>query len=443
MSGNYYGDCTKPATTNADMLKNVLIVDDSKSQRITLSALLRKLGYCVDTAVDGQEALEKVGDEPPHFIISDWIMPGMSGPEFCRKVRSRYPDGNIYLILLTSKTDKADVSTGLRAGADDFLSKPLHKEELAARMVAGLRILKLQQSLIARNLQLDRTHKHLSKIHNQLEDDLRAAAKLQQAFIPQQFHHFDNWEIATFYKPCTYIGGDLVGYFAISDDKIGIYSIDVSGHGVSAALKTVTLAQSLNSRDKHANLAFEPIANGGFRAREPDELMAELNRRHQDDSEIDQYFTMVYVIIDRKTGITRMCQAGHPSPLVLRDNGESEFIGNGGAPVGLFPVAEYETIEFTLEPSERLFLYSDGITECEKADGSLWDEKGLTEFLVQINDLDLKDFSAQLLEKMKRIHGGDEFSDDISGVLIDPWPKPRPNRQIVNSNSLPCLSAVV
>jgi sigma-B regulation protein RsbU (phosphoserine phosphatase) len=350
-------------------------------------------------------------------------MPGMSGPEFCQKVRETHPNGNIYLILLTSKTDKADVSTGLRAGADEFLSKPLHKEELQARMLAGLRIVELQQNLIAQNAELDRAHKSLTDTHARLEDDLRAAAKLQQVYIPPEFHQFENWAISTVYKPCTYIGGDLVGYFPISDDEIGIYSIDVAGHGVSAALKTVTLAQSLNPYDKKANLAFEVIPGGEIRTREPHELMSELNARHQDDSETDQYFTMAYAIINRKTCTARMCQAGHPNPLVLRHNGEAEFIGDGGAPVGLFPFVEYDTIEFPLFPRDRLFLFSDGVTECEKPDGTLWDEEGLSELFSGKTEVNLERFSSYLIDKLSSVHGASEFTDDISGVLIDPWPE--------------------
>jgi len=403
-------------------LMKVLLVDDSKSQRITLSALLKKSGYEVTAAADGYEALELIkADGPPPFIISDWIMPGMTGPELCQKIRKNYPDGNTYLILLTSKTDKADVSAGLLAGADDFLSKPLHKEELDARMVAGLRILKLQQSLMARNDQLDRTHKQLTAIHEKLEDDLKAAAKLQQVYIPPEYHQFEQWEIATIYKPCTYIGGDLVGYFPISDNKIGIYSIDVAGHGVSAALKTVTLAQSLNPYEKQANLAFEPMPDGTMRTREPHELMAELNRRHQDDSETDQYFTMVYAIIDRTNGAVKMCQAGHPNPLVLAPNGETHFVGDGGAPVGLFSFAEYDTVEFILQPQDQLFLFSDGVTECEWPDGSLWDEDGLSTMFATQQGLNIAQFPSQLIDKLSSVHGASEFTDDVSGVLINPW----------------------
>ncbi len=406
-------------------LKRVLVVDDSKSQRITLSALLRKSGYQVDTAEDGFHALEIIKQRPPPFIISDWVMPGMSGPELCRQIRQSYPNGNIYLMLLTSKTDKADVSKGLHAGADDFLSKPLHKEELDARMVAGLRILKLQQNLLARNDQLDLAYKQLSNIHGKLEDDLKAAAKLQQVYIPPEFHEFQQWEIATIYKPCTYIGGDLVGYFPISDNEIGIYSIDVAGHGVAAALKTVTLAQSLNPHKKQANLAFEPMPNGTMRTREPHEMMAELNRRHQDDSETDQYFTMVYAIINRNTGKVRMCQAGHPNPMVLRQDGSSIFVGEGGAPVGLFSFAEYDSIEFELQQNERLFLFSDGITECERPDGSLWDEEGLAQMFRDHQGINLQKFPTQLIDKLSSVHGANEFTDDVSGVLINPWGTPK------------------
>ena len=411
-----------------DTLKRVLVVDDSRSQRITLKALLSAAGYDVLTAEDGKTALEIIGENPPSFIISDWIMPGMSGPELCQKIRQNHPDGNIYLILLTSKSDKADVSTGLNAGADDFLSKPLHKEELFARMQSGMRIVELQQGLIDRNEELDRAHHRLRSIHDNLEDDLRAAAKLQQVYIPPEYHEFDQWSIATVYKPCAFIGGDLVGYFPVSVDEIGIYSIDVAGHGVSSALKTVTLAQSLNPYDPWANLAFAPTSNGGLRVREPHELMAELNRRHQDDSETDQYFTMVYAIVNRKTCKVRMCQAGHPNPVLLRQNGAVEYVGEGGAPVGLFSFAEFDTIEFTLQKQDRLFLYSDGVTECERPDGSLWDEEGLSELFAQNAGANLQKFPSRLIDEMVKVHGADDFTDDVSGVLIDLWS---------NDNSLP------
>ncbi len=114
---------------------------------------------------------------------------------------------------------------------------------------------------------------------------------------------------------------------------------------------------------------------------------------------------------------------GHPNPLVLRPDGTVQFIGEGGAPVGLFSFTEYETIEFDLKPSEQLFLYSDGVTECEYPDGSLWDEQGLSEMFAQNTGIDLEDFPTYLIDKLAGVHGTNDFTDDISGVLINPWPQ--------------------
>ena len=105
----------------------------------------------------------------------------------------------------------------------------------------------------------------------------------------------------------------------------------------------------------------------------------------------------------------------------MKQDGSSIYVGDGGAPVGLFSFAEYETIEFELQQNDRLFLFSDGVTECERPDGSLWDEEGLTQMFSDRQDINLQQFPTQLIDKLSSVHGASEFTDDVSGVLINPW----------------------
>lgn len=126
------------------LLQTILIVDDSASQLATLSMLLMKYGYKVRMAKDGHEALDLYKHNPTAIVISNWMMPGLTGPELCREIRTIKKRCYTYFILLTSKSEKADVANGLNSGADDFLSKPVNKYELLARLTAGKRILQLQ-----------------------------------------------------------------------------------------------------------------------------------------------------------------------------------------------------------------------------------------------------------------------------------------------------------
>ena len=115
----------------------MLVVDDSRLQRRILVKLLRKWGYSVDEAASGEEALARARAQPPDFVMSDWMMPGMDGLQFCRLFRDRAGDAYSYFILLTSKSEADDIARGLDAGADDFLTKPVDANELRARVQAG------------------------------------------------------------------------------------------------------------------------------------------------------------------------------------------------------------------------------------------------------------------------------------------------------------------
>jgi diguanylate cyclase (GGDEF)-like protein len=130
----------------------ILIADDSIVSRHLLDATLRKWGYEVVVACDGVEAWKVLGaDDAPKLAILDWVMPGMTGPEVCRKVRgqSKETAGYTYILLLTSKSLKEDLIEGMEAGADDYVTKPFDQHELKVRLRAGTRIIDLQAELVA------------------------------------------------------------------------------------------------------------------------------------------------------------------------------------------------------------------------------------------------------------------------------------------------------
>jgi len=137
-------------------MMRVLIAEDDLVSRHILQATLHKWGYEVVVCTDGTEAWQVLqGDAAPHVLILDWMMPGMDGVQICRKVREVPQPSPAYIILLTARERSQDIVAGLQAGADDYLTKPFDREELHARMQAGLRILELQSNLAERVKELE------------------------------------------------------------------------------------------------------------------------------------------------------------------------------------------------------------------------------------------------------------------------------------------------
>ncbi len=174
--------------TNNTGLKRILIAEDSGPSRLVLCRTLEKWGYEVLACRDGAcawEELQKPG--APQVAILDWMMPGYNGVDICRMIREREQETYTYLLLLTSKSLREDLIEGLEAGADDYVTKPFDEQELHVRLRAGIRILKLQNELVAAKeaLREQATHDSLTGLWNRrtileiLERELKRAQREQ------------------------------------------------------------------------------------------------------------------------------------------------------------------------------------------------------------------------------------------------------------------------
>jgi CheY-like chemotaxis protein len=152
-----------------ETMKRVLVADDDPVARTLVVSTLERWGYETLAATDGKEALETlVGPNAPRIAILDWVMPHLEGIEVCEEVRRHHPASPPYMILLTSKSDAADISAGLEAGAHDFMSKPFDPAELQARLRAGLRTVKLQDSLHRRVRELEAANQEIQHLRGLL-----------------------------------------------------------------------------------------------------------------------------------------------------------------------------------------------------------------------------------------------------------------------------------
>jgi two-component system, cell cycle response regulator len=125
----------------------LLLVEDEPTQLLLMQRLLRRAGYTVETAANGEEAFEKVSTGQIQMMVTDWDMPGMDGVTLCQRVREAHLPGYLYVLLLTGHGSTESLVTGLEAGADDYIRKPPNEAELLARLKAGQRVVRLEQSL--------------------------------------------------------------------------------------------------------------------------------------------------------------------------------------------------------------------------------------------------------------------------------------------------------
>lgn len=397
----------------------VLVVDDSRAQRMILVLHLRRWGYQVIEAGLGEEALALCTAAPPDIVLSDWMMPGMSGLDLCRRIRDLPQEGYRYFILLTSKSEKTEVADGLEGGADDFLTKPVNPEELRARLRAGERIIGMQDELVEKNRLITSTLGELQKIYDSLDRDLIEARKLQQTLVRERQRDFGAGEAAALLRPSGHVGGDLVGFFEISPRRIALYSVDVSGHGVASAMMTARLAGLLSGSSRDQNIAIVSGLYGYRDAWPPEAVAARFNKMMFEELQLDQYFTLAYAEIDLKSGRVWLVQAGHPHPVLIRADGQIEAVGEGGLPIGLIENAEWQRVEFWMEPGDRLFLVSDGVTECPVAGGGDLGEEGLAEVLQDLRQLAPAPLLEALVWRLAEKMGGEDFPDDVSGVLFE------------------------
>lgn len=427
MDGNFPGDPVSavqphwPEVGQArgeGALRLIMVVDDSRVQRKILGSQLARAGYEVIESGSAEEALEMLALHQPDMIISDWMMTGMTGLDFCRALRAMNRENYTYFILLTSKNETAEIAQGLDVGADDFLTKPVSGDELRARIAAGQRILSMERAVKEKNRLLTATLSELQALYDSIDRDLIEARKLQQSLVKERSRNFGNSEVNLLLRPSGHVGGDLVGFFPITARRVGFFSIDVSGHGITSALMTARLAGYLSGNSPDQNIALVLTEFGIYDARPPAELAEALNSIVLKEMQTENYFTLAYADVDLISGRVAMVQAGHPHPAILRADGSVEYLGQGGLPVGLLEGASYDGIEAQLAPGDRLFLMSDGITEAADADGNQLGQDGLDRIIARCGALRGAAFLEGLSWHLNDYTGG-QFGDDVSGVYFE------------------------
>ncbi|NJN30570.1 MAG: SpoIIE family protein phosphatase [Synechococcales cyanobacterium RM1_1_8] len=375
-------------------MANILVIDDDPAIQLVLRRTLTKQGHSVALADNGYEGLKQAQAQKPALIICDWMMPLMDGLEVCHQVKSDPSLSTTFFILLTSKRSLSDRVQGLDSGADDFLAKPIELAELQARVRAALRLQELTQDL---QIQKQR-----------LETELSEASDYVQSLLPKPLKH--PVAIDSCFIPSRELGGDCYDYAWLGPQHLVVFLLDMSGHGLGAALPSVSILNLLRSRSLN-----------GVDFHQPHQVLTALNRIFQMGNQCDKYFTLWYGIYNLKDRNLRYASAGHPPALLIDSQGgqtQLHRLKTPGFPIGLFPEASFVSHSQKIEPGSKLYIFSDGVYELLRSDGHIWGLDQFENLLQGLHEHDADDIPT-ILEALRTQNNSPSFNDDISLIQLD------------------------
>jgi sigma-B regulation protein RsbU (phosphoserine phosphatase) len=301
----------------------------------------------------------------------------------------------------------------------DYITKPFQMEELHARVETHLKLRRLQ-------VELEEANGRLESVNNRMSRDLEAAAKIQKTFLPCAAPRVPGTEFAWCYQPCDELAGDGLNIIPLGDGKVGLYILDVSGHGVSSALLSVTLSRLLSPPTEPSSILIDDRAVcDRLDITPPAEVADRLNRLFPYDTATEQFATLMYGVLDVSTGDFRYVSAGHPGPLLLPADGPPVILESPGFPIGLAEEAYAERCVH-LAAGDRMYLYSDGFPDAMNACGERFGETRLLEAIDRGRAEPLRVGLANLLEEIAQWQGGERPQDDISILAVELAAVPNP-----------------
>ncbi len=370
----------------------VLLVDD---QAIVGAAVKRMFAGEGDVVfhfcTDPKKAVATAEEVGPTVILQDLVMPDIDGLTLVKLYRANEKTRDIPLIVLSTKEEPETKAEAFALGANDYLVKLPDRLEMLARVRYHSRgyVAMLQRNEAMRQLQAE------------LDDAARYVTSLLPEPVPTGPVTID-WRFVT----CSSLGGDAFGYHWLDDDRLVFYLLDVCGHGVGAALLSVSVANVLRSQS---------LAGTDFGR--PDSVLTGLNAAFPMSRQNGSYFTIWYGVWNRTTRKLLHASGGHPAALMLTGApGEQATVKQfraGNLIIGFIATAKFEHAEAEIPPDARLYVFSDGVFEVDLPDGKPWPFDSFAEWMAFAPPAGVSKMD-ELLGKVRSMNGSDALPDDFS-----------------------------
>lgn len=378
----------------------VLLVDDQLIVGETVRRMLAPekdiiFHYCQDPT----EAIRIAAEISPTVILQDLVMPEIDGLTLVKFFRVHKKLKDVPLIVLSSNEEAVTKADAFAVGANDYLVKLPDRIELIARI-------RYHSKGYIALLQRNEAYEALFKSQQALAAQLASAAEYVISLLPPPVKD-GNINTEWRYVPSAQLGGDSLGYHWIDEDNFAMYLLDVCDHGVGPALLSVSALNVLRS---------QTLPNTNFRA--PEEVLTSLNETFQMERQNNLYFTLWYGVFNKATRQITYASAGHPAALLISSSKEIKELGSQNMFIGGMPDIVYASGIVDVDIPSRFYIFSDGVFEVGKTDGSMWSFQELKEFIKTPSRDGVSEIDA-LYSFLQQIHGNKDLDDDFSMLKIE------------------------
>ncbi len=385
---------------------NVVVIDDDKLVNDLIYRILRK-EYNARGYESAEEALRSENLSAVDVIIADVNLPGMDGIEFLKRVQ--IVDSGIPVILITGYGDIDIAISALKSGATDFILKPFKNEQIsisvgraleARRLVLENRV--LMEELRQKNQELEALNEDIKTRNIEIEKELDIAANLQRCLFPAALPDLDRFDLALKFRPVEKVSGDFFDFIPYGEDLFAFVFADVSGHGVPAALYSAMVKTAISSVKTST-----PV---------PSEFMGEVNRfliGSQKQMSYN-YVTIFYGLFDLAADTLTYCNAGIPSPAVMRADGSYVFLDPNSPFVGIFENSVYKNECMSIGGGDRLVFYTDGVFELTGSNDRIMGQGVFLELLKNYVEKNIYELIEAIFERVMEFSGSQRPGDDIT-----------------------------
>ncbi len=388
-------------------MPKILIVDDEPFNVDYIEQELEDTGYETISAVNGQEALEKIHRQEPDLVLLDIMMPVMDGFEVLRRLKADLETRELPVIVISASSDLSLVVRGIQLGAEDYLPKPFEPTLLHARITSGL----------------EKKHlRDLQKMYmKSLERELEIGHEIQLGFLPREIPNIKGWDVAAYFKSAREVAGDYYDVFILPDGNPVCVIGDVCGKGVGAALYMSLFRSLIRSTSKTETLFVKTgdyVMNNAERIHN---IIAYTNQYvSENHGHTSMFSTVVIGIIDLQTNKLTYINGGNEPAILLDKHGGVTLLWPTGPIVGVIPGAEYQALEIAMEMGDLLLIYTDGVTDAMNADEIAFGRERLVELLQseQAKGATCHDLLNALQQRLWGYIGQADQFDDISVLAL-------------------------
>ncbi|MCQ3804727.1 MAG: SpoIIE family protein phosphatase [bacterium] len=376
----------------------ILVVDDEPDlEPLMLQRMrryIRKGTYEFLFARSGKEALEQLNEDPEiDIVLSDINMPEMDGLAMLEQIPDINP--NVRAVVVSAYGDMKNIRTAMNRGAFDFVTKPVDFRDLQITI----------ERTLAHTQQWKEALSYRDKLVS-IQNELEVASRIQRSILPSDFPDTPQFQMFGNMEAAQDVGGDFYDVIPLDRGRVGLVMADVSGKGIPAAMFMMTCRTLMKG-----------VAIGLLN---PGEVLEEVNNLLCEENETTQFVTVLYAVYDSETGSFTYASGGHDAPLLVRRDGRTELLPlTEGIALGVQSDFKYPQRKVTLDPGERVVLYTDGITEAQTEEGVLFGVEGLSNALLGTSGTEPAEATIREIFAATREYMGDapQF-DDITCLAI-------------------------